>query len=194
MKFTISILFLALFSLCNAVLAPFVCMDSPEHSICSPDTEAELEEAVEETVFELEETASVTDMSGGTMTLSYPSGWTATSADGTGAITLMGTEATQFMSLSYFSETIASAFGDSPAEALELMTAQLESGLSGSELGDIVESELDGNVAASRTMSLGDIETIYYIVSKDGGYVFAVSTGIEQGLIEAIILSVEYEV
>ena len=195
MKFIISIFFLALFGLCNAVLAPLYCSTpgDDEAISCFTDSSAETEEPVQEANYELNETASVRDAMGGELSLRYPSGWVANTSDGTGVINLIEGGSGQIITVSYFSETVASALGDSPAEVLELMTASLESGLSGAEISEIVETGIDGNEAASLTMTVADLETLYYIVSLDGGYVFSVSTGVEQGLLEAIILTVEYE-
>ena len=60
----------------------------------------------------LDETSSATDAMGGTVTVGYPTGWTATAMDGTGTVSLTGSEPGQVVAVTFLNSTVAGALGD----------------------------------------------------------------------------------
>jgi hypothetical protein len=140
---------------------------------------------------ELSESVSVSDSSGGTITLSYPSGWSASPVDGAGIVSLTG-DNFEIVSVSFMSPTLASSLGDDPTEVLELLTSSF-SDIAGADVSEITELSIGDYSAARVSISLSSFETLYYAVSIDGGYAFVFGSGVDEALMEAIAASISYE-
>jgi hypothetical protein len=140
---------------------------------------------------ELAESASATDALGGTVTVGYPTGWTATAMDGAGTVSLTGSEPGQIISVTFLNSTMASALGDSPSAILTAQSDALASAMTGAEIGDVSEVTVGGNPGAMRTITVAGVVTYYYIVEADGGFAFVYGNA-DQATIEAIAGSVSY--
>jgi hypothetical protein len=159
--------------------------DAPEEDE-DEDTDSESSNGVE-----LSETVSVSDASGGTLTLSYPSGWSASPVDGAGIVSLTGDDF-EIVSVTFMSPNIASSLGDDPTEVLELLTSSF-SDVAGADVSEITELTIGDYPAARVSIDLSSFETLYYAVSIDDGYGFVFGSGVDETVMEAIAASISYE-
>src|SRR5690349_10041547 len=108
---------------------------------------------------DLPESASVTATTGGTLTVNYPSGWTATPTDGTGTIALVGSEPTQIGSVTYYD----TAMGADAATVIGSLSTGFTA--AGGTASDVTESEVNGRPAASVTVTTAAGDTTYLVVT-----------------------------
>lgn len=192
--FTVFLLLLAISSKAHG-MSPLTCISDGDVVPCAHDIgwdaiSAASGESDNESA--LSESATVSDAFGGSFSLNYPQGWTLTpNMDGTGTISLTGPSGMEILTVLFMADAMAAGIGDNPTAVIETLTAPLEA--SGTELGELTETELGDNAAAYRDLSMSGIEMFYYVVELDDGYVIAVSTGIEMEQLEAILMTVSYD-
>jgi hypothetical protein len=166
--------------------------DTDSDTDADADSTAEADTDADADAGDLGETATATDATGGTITVNYPSGWTAQEMTGAGTIVLTGSEAGQAVTVTFLNSTMATALGDSPSAILSTQSDALVGAMTGATVGDVTETTVDGNPAASRTVSMAGVDTVYYVVSTEGGYAFVYGVGVDAATVEAIAASVAY--
>lgn len=151
----------------------------------------------------LSQSATVTDTTGGTLTINYPEGMTATPLDGTGNVTLTGDVANaQSVNATMIPASMASTFSGgqepSPSAILNSMMTGMTASLTGVTVGDVAEVSINGKSGASVTATSDAMSVVLYVLSVDGGYVFVGGTSASAGFdafkstVEAIAGSVSY--
>jgi hypothetical protein len=137
---------------------------------------------------DLSETASVTVPTGGTLTVNYPSGWTATPTDGAGTITLNSSDMSQLVNVTYY----PAATGADAAAVMDTLATGFASAGTASE---VTEIELGGKAVSSITVTtdVAGTETVttYHVVTLEDG--FALVTGnADTATLEAIVASASF--
>lgn len=150
----------------------------------------------------LPESVSVTDAFGGTVNASHPEGWTATATDGTGSIILVGdATAAQNVNIVFVTPDMVSvmaAGAETPADLLNAMSeAAMASAPAGVTVGEVVETTINGNTAATMTASGEGMTLMMVAVQIEGGFAFVTGTSADSAgdfaaTVQAIAGSVTY--
>jgi hypothetical protein len=135
---------------------------------------------------DLPESASVSTPNGGTLTVNHPSGWTATPVDGTGSITLISGDAAQSASVTYY----GTEMGADAATVIDTLATGVTA--SGGTAGDVSSVEINGRPASSVAVTVGGIESTYYVVTLEEGYAYVTGTGVDAATLEAIAASASF--
>jgi hypothetical protein len=135
---------------------------------------------------DLPETISTTLPTGGTLTVGYPEGWTATEAGG--AITLTSSDMAQAVAVSYFPEATG-------ADASAVMSTMSAGFASAGTVSDATESEINGKAASTVTVTSSaagtEVTTTYIVITLEEGYALVGGTA-DAATMEAIAGSASF--
>lgn len=157
--------------------------------------EAELEPTAT-AVFGSGYTATVTDSLGGTILVNFPQAWSVQPPiNGTGQFVFFANSGASGLVLTYIPEALASSLGET---ATEVLHSQYDSTIEtlrsqGFGISDILEFQIGEYPAAKLTTTIVETDTDYYAVNMNGSYVTAIASGIDETLLQEVILTVQYE-
>lgn len=153
-----------------------------EATEAAEDTETETGDGEEAGSSDLPESASASVTTGGTLTVNYPSGWTATPVEGAGSIALVGSDATQNVSVTYLPE----ATGADAAAVLEMQSSAVT--MAGGTASEVTTTDN----GSSMTITVAGVESTYYVAAIDGGYVYLTGMNVDAATLEAIAASASF--
>lgn len=149
-----------------------------------------------EATVEVPESATVTVATGGTVSVNYPSGWTATATDGTGTIMLAGERAkAEKVSVSFVGKDAAQALvgtGDlSSSSLLDNISQAILAAKVGVNAGAVSNVTLNDHSGTTMSASGNGFLAVFYVLEIDDGYALISGTTIaEQGDFRAAVKAI----